>query len=76
MILPFGLKQKPLNHYFENGLIKFNMTEGVMFYTIKKITKSINAVILKDVVSSKAHLERLLAIKSINEIPTIEVVSQ
>lgn len=73
--LPFGLKQKPVNKYFEHGVIKFNMMEGVMFYTIKKITKSINAVILKDVVSSKAHLERLLAIKSINEIPTIEVVN-
>lgn len=73
--LPFGLKQKPLPHYFEHGVIKFAMREGVMHYTIKKITKSVNATLLTGEVKSKAHLDKLLSIKNLSEIPTIEVVA-
>lgn len=71
MNLPFGLKQKPLNHYFEHGLVKFNMREGVMYYTVKKITKSVNATLLKERVQDKQHLDRLLSIKNLSEVQSL-----
>ena len=37
--LPFGLKQKPVNKYFEGGVIKFNVREGVLHFQVKHITK-------------------------------------
>ena len=73
--LPFGLKQKPLPHYFEHGVVKFAMHEGTMHFTIKQITKKINATILKGKVKNIEHLERLMSIKTLSEIPTIEVVN-
>ena len=76
MNLPFGLKQKPLPHYFEHGVVKFNMREGVMFYTITEITTSHRAGLIRNQVKSKEQLDKLLSIKSLHEIPTIEVVSQ
>lgn len=74
--LPFGLKAKPLPYYFEHGVIKFNMREGVMHYTIKEITKSVHAVLTTGTVKSKEHLDKLLSIKKLSEIPSIEVVQQ
>lgn len=72
--LPFGLKQKPLNHYFEHGLVKFNVREGNLHFTIKQITKTVNGTILTGQVKNKEHLDKLLGLKSLSEIPTIEVV--
>ena len=72
--LPFGLKQKPLNHYFEHGVIKFSVQEGKLFFTVKAITKLTNGIIQQSEVKSKAHLDKLLSIKTLSEIPTIEVV--
>lgn len=75
MIFPFGLKAKPLPHYFKQGVVKFSMNEGVMNYKITHITKTIKAPLIKGQVKSKEHLDRLLSIKSLNEIPLIEVVN-
>ena len=74
--LPFGLKQKPLNHYFEHGVIKFSIQEGKLFFTIKVITKLTNGPIQQAEVKSKAQLDQLLSIKKINDIRALEVVPQ
>ena len=74
--LPFGLKQKPLNHYFEHGVIKFAVREGKLFYTVKSIRKDNNSKLFTGEVKSKEHLDKLLSIKDLSEIRTIEVVSQ
>lgn len=71
--LPFGLTQKPMNHYFEHGVIKFAVREGTLHYTIKIINKSINGVLLNGIVKSKDHLDKLLKIRTLSEIQTIEV---
>lgn len=77
MILPFGLKQKPLPHYIEHGLIKFNMREGIMHYTIIMIQKpsirnlGINAPLHKGIVKTKEELDKLLKIRSVYELHTI-----
>lgn len=73
--LPFGLKQKPLNKYFEHGVIKFNVIQGTLCYTIKEISKKGNYTLQTGVVKDKAMLDRLLSIKTISEIQTIEVVA-
>ena len=72
--LPFDLKQKPVNKYFEGGVIKFSCREGKLFYTVKLISKSLNGVLYKGEVKSKAHLDQLMSIKNLSEIQTIEVV--
>ena len=72
--LPFGLTQKPVNKYFEHGVIKFNVREGKLFYTIKQITKTGSGDIRGGQVGSKTHLDKLLSIKTFNDIHTIEVV--
>lgn len=72
--LPFGLKQKPLNHYFEHGVIKFSINEGKLFYTIKKITKNSNSTLCKGTVMNKIHLDQLLAIKNLDGIHSLEEV--
>ena len=72
--LPFGLKQKPMTHYFEHGVVKFAVREGKLFFTIKQITKTVNGTVLKGEVKSKAHLDKLMSIKNLSEIPTIEGV--
>ena len=73
--LPFGLKQKPVNKYFQGGVIKFSVKDGRLYYTIKLITKIQNSKLFSGNVRSKEHLDKLLSIKSISEIPTIEVVN-
>ena len=73
--LPFGLKQKPLNHYFEHGVIKFNVRDGVLGYMIVFINKTHNAKLDIGHVKSKAHLDKLLSIKTIDEIHALEVVN-
>lgn len=74
--LPFGLKQKPLNHYFENGVIKFSCREGKLHFEVKQIIKSNNASIYKGIVKDKIHLDKLLAIKSVYDVlHSIEVVN-
>ena len=72
--LPFNLKQKPLSHYFESGVILFSINSGKIYYTIRKIDKSVNAILVKGHVKSKEQLDKLLSIKSLHEIPTIEEV--
>ena len=72
--LPFGLKQKPLNKYVEHGIIKFAVREGVLHFQVKQITKQMNGTIYRGVVKSKEHLDKLLAVKTLGEIQTIEVV--
>lgn len=73
--LPFGLKQKPLNHYFEHGVVKFNVQNGTMYYTVKQITKTINATVFRGEVKSKAHLDKIMSIKKLSDIQTLEVVN-
>ena len=72
--LPFGLKQKPLNHYFEHGVIKFSVSEGKLYFYIKQINKRNSGSLLHGIVKSQEHLDKLMSIKTISEIPTIEVV--
>lgn len=73
--LPFGLKAKPLNHYFEHGVIKFSMNEGTMHFQVKQITKEANGTIYHGVVKDKEHLDKLLSTKSIYDVlRSIEVV--
>lgn len=72
--LPFGLKQKPLSHYVEGGIIRFNMLDGHLFYTVRKIDKTVNACLILDEIESKEELDRLLSAKSLHEIPSIEEV--
>lgn len=73
--LPFGLKQKPLPHYFENGVVRFYIREGELHFLIRKITKTSWATILKGKVKDEAQLSKLINFKSFDEIPTIEVVN-
>ena len=73
--LPFGLTQKPVNKYFEHGVIKFSCREGKLFYSIKQITKTGSGSIRNGEVQSKDHLDKLLSIKTFSELRTIEVVS-
>lgn len=72
--LPFGLKQKPLKHYFENGVIKFSIIEGKLFYTVERIDKMNIYKLFTSEVKSKEHLDQLLSIKFLHEIQTIEEV--
>ena len=72
--LPFGLKQKPVNKYFEGGVIKFNVREGVLYFQVKQITKKMSGTIYRGIVKSKEHLGQLIAVKSLNEIHVLEVV--
>lgn len=65
--LPFGLKQKPLNHYFSHGVVKFSCREGVLWFEVKHITKKVNASIIKEEVPNKKILDQLLKLKSIDE---------
>ena len=72
MNLPFGLKQKPLNHYFEQGLIRFSIREGNLYYTCKTITKTFTGTITNNqLIKSKEQLDKLLAVKTIHEIPIL-----
>lgn len=72
--LPFGLKQKPLSHYFAGGSVRFNIVEGDMRYIITHTTKTRKSVIKEGWVYNKEQLEKLLSIKSIHEIPSLEQV--
>lgn len=74
--LPFRLKQKPVNKYFNGGVIKFAVREGKLYYQIRMITKTHNALLLRHEVKSKEHLDKLMSIKTLDEIPTIEAVEQ
>lgn len=73
--LPFGLTQKPVNKYFEHGVIKFNVREGVLHFQVKQITKQMNGTIYRGIVKSKEHLDQLLAVKTLHDIQVLEVVN-
>lgn len=72
--LPFGLTQKPTNHYFENGVIKFSCKEGELFFTAKQITREFNGTLFTKKVQSKEHLNQILKIRNLHEIPLLEMV--
>lgn len=67
--LPFQLKQKPLPNYFEHGVIRFSIKKGKLFFTSKQITKKSSSILnhLTEV-KDKEDLDKLLNIKSINEL--------
>lgn len=80
--LPFGLKQKPVRKYFAGGSIGFECREGKLFYVITT-TRTIHLIRPERYVKEKyprkevkniEYLERLMSIKDISEIPTIEGV--
>ena len=73
--LPFGLTTKPVNKYFNGGVIRFNIVDGKLFYTVKVINKGSNSKLFVYEVKSKEQLDQLLSIKTFSEIPTIEVVN-
>ena len=73
--LPFGLTQKPVNKYFEHGVIKFSCREGRLYYTVKRITKTRNVSLLTSRVKTLDQLNHLLSVKHLHEIPLIEVVN-
>ena len=54
MNLPFGLKQKPITKYFEGGVIRFNLVDGHLYYTIRHIIKGSNSKLI--VVESKTKV--------------------
>ena len=72
--VPFGLKQKPLNHYFDGGVVKFSIDEGELHFLIKQITKKGNFTIYSGVITEKEQLDKLLSIKTLSELQTIEEV--
>ena len=73
---PFWGKMKPIPHYFEQGVIRFSVREGQLYYSCKAITRTFTGIITNNqLVPSKEYLDKLLAVKSIHEIPSIEVVN-
>lgn len=79
--LPFGLTQKPVNHYVENGVIKFSCREGNLYFKSIYINKHIRFTLETGLVKSKEELDSILNLKSfppillISKQPTIEVVN-
>lgn len=79
MILPFGLTQKPVVKYFEGGSFHFSGRDGKLYYqlwtTIKKDGRFYKTKYpeLHEVIS-REHLNKLLAVKSLHELRTIEEV--
>lgn len=73
--IPFWGKTKPVAHYFHLGVVRFYMREGKLNYMIRKITKTSWATLMKGEVKSKAQLDQLMSIKSLDEIHSIEVVA-
>lgn len=77
MNIPFGLKQKPLNHYFQNGVIRFSVKEGNLYFKVIQINPKFSATIFDyTLIKTKEQLDKLLSIRYVSEIPTIEVVQQ
>lgn len=74
MTLPFGLKQKPLNHYINQGIVRFHMIQGSLCYEVKAISKKGNYLLQNGIIKDKEQLDRLLNMKSLHEIPLIEEV--
>ena len=72
----FGLKQKPINHYFEHGVIKFNVHEGELHYTTKLISKSLNGTLYTGIIKSRERLDKLLATKTLTDVQHLELVIQ
>lgn len=72
--LPFGLKQKPVRHYFNGGSIHFECIEGDLRYTVTITTKKTKSKLHTKWIYSKEQLDKLLSVKSLSELQTIEVV--
>lgn len=66
--LPFWGKQKPLRHYFEGAVLKFNVRLNELFCTLIVINKKGRFVIDTFKVKDKEHLEGLLKITRIEDI--------
>ena len=62
---PFWGKQKPLKHYFHNGVMSFIVRKGELWIVVKRIDKSGHYPLYSDKVKDKEHLDRLLRVKSI-----------
>lgn len=71
MNLPFGLKQKPLRHYFVNGSFSFECNEGKLYAILRITTKTNKTKFPKFEVISKYHLDDLLNVKSLDKIPSL-----
>ena len=66
--IPFWGKQKPLRHYFHGGVAKFSVRLNELFCTIVLINKRGNYPLDVMKVNDKEHLDKILAIKRIEEI--------
>lgn len=67
----FWGKRKPLDHYFKHGWVKFAVDRKPkqLMYLINRCTISNLSDLEKGIVKDKEHLDQLLSIKSIDEIP-------
>lgn len=64
----FWGKRKPMTHYFEKGYVTFSMDRKTkkLKYDLKYVTLVSHDTITKGIVKDKAHLDRLLSLKSFN----------
>lgn len=67
----FWGKRKPLEHYFKNGWVKFAVDRKTkqLMYLINGCTASNLSDLERGIVKDKEHLDQLLSIKSLAEIP-------
>lgn len=72
---PFWGKTKPIPHYFEHGVVRFSVREGILHYELKQITKMVNSTIFRGTVKDKTHLQQLSNLQSLKDaIRLIEAV--
>ena len=62
---PFWGKQKPLKHYFEQGVITFSVKNGELYCHVKKIDKLGNYPLYTAKVENKEQLDILLGAKTL-----------
>ena len=70
--LPFWGKQKPLKHYFENGVITFTVSKPNLYYSVTKITKLGRFSLYSGRVRDKQHLDGLLKSKNLEQLSHLE----
>ena len=73
---PFWGKVKPIPYYFKNGVVRFNVKDGKLYYTVKRIEKQGNYVVFTSEVVNKERLNGILQVESFNDRRLIEVVQQ
>lgn len=75
--LPFGLKQKPVNHLLDMGEIRFSCRDEKLYYKAIAISKKTRFTVAQGLVIDKDHLDYLLSVKSFPlKIRSIEEVVQ